>query len=355
MAELSIDSRIRYVKYVLFYSAGLIATVARKSCTEMSKLLPVSHDTLNHALDIEKNFAQVISTKLRSIIKKESLRSGPGWLIIDDTLVEKLFAKCLSLIGYHKDTSSGSTTKGYCIVVIAWTNNWVTIPLALTYWTPKKVQLEGYKTKIQLSQELIAAYYNPEYCVGVLLDGLYASREMMDFLNAREINYEMRMASNRVITLGNGEKVKIRDLSTLRPQRNARSRTQKLNWNGLDVFITSQIRINRHGERSIVFLVSNYEANSKSHVEAYDRRWKIEMIFRTVKQHLGLEECSSKSRDKQTIHIHYVFLCYAYLECERVAKGYENVESVIKYYQALKSPQQKMLINRLEQFFGAYA
>ena len=177
----------------------------------------------------------------------------------------------------------------------------------------------------------------------------------MEFLNSRGITFEMRMASNRVITVGNGKKIKIKDLKSLRPQRNARSRTQAVFWNGLRVYITSEIRINKRGEKSVVFLVSNYEALLKNHVRAYKLRWKIEMIFRTSKQSLGLEECSSRSLKKQRIHIYLVFLSYAFLQNECFSTNCENVEEVIKALQASKSPTQKRLIGRLEQFFGAHA
>lgn len=179
-----------------------------------------------------------------------------------------------------------------------------------------------------------------------MLDGLYASKDMMKFLNSRNIRFEMRMGSNRVFEPENGKKVKIRDLKSLRPQRNARSRTQ----NGLRLYITSEIRINKRGERSVVFLVSNYEAHSKDRVAAYKLRWNIEMIFRTSKQSLGLEECSSRSLKKQTIHIYLVFVSYAFLQDQRISRGCKNVEEAIKALQASKSPTQRRLIDRLAQF-----
>ena len=163
------------------------------------------------------------------------------------------------------------------------------------------------------------------------------------------------MASNRGITLVDGTRVKVKNLKSLRPQRNARSRTQAAIWNGLKVFLTSETRINRRGKRSIVYLVSDYNAHSKDHVLAYKLRWNIEMIFRTAKQSLGLEEYSSRSLERQVIHIYLVFLTYAFLQNERIAKNYENVEDVINALQASKSPAQTRLIRRLGQSFVAYA
>lgn len=135
MVVRSIDSIVTSVRFIKLYSAGLIATVRRKSCVEMSKRLSVSHDKLNRALNKETTI-DTIGSILSSIVSKWCT---PGWLIIDDTLVAKVFARLIPGLDIHKDSSSGNFTKGLCIVVIAWTNGIITIPLGFKCWFSKNI------------------------------------------------------------------------------------------------------------------------------------------------------------------------------------------------------------------------
>lgn len=355
MVVRSLDLIINPVKLgVSKYAAGLIATIKKKNCTQMGRELSLSHDQLYRTLRLGNPIVIVISKVLLRLVLMLSAKEK-GWLIVDDTLLAKTFGSLLPGLDFLHNASTGQFTKGLSMVTIAWTNGRITIPLSFKFWFSKNVIDSGYKTKIQLSQDLIADLSEYIDVKGVLLDGLYASKNMMKFLNARSINFEMRMASNRVIDLPNGKRMKIRDLRSLRPMRNARSRTIAAKWNGINVYLTSEIRINKRGGKSVVFLVSNYNAHSKNHVEAYKLRWNIEMIFRTSKQSLGLEECSSRKLDSQTIHIYLVFLSYAFLQNERILKGNANVEALIKAIQSSKSNTHRRLINRLDQFFRTYA
>lgn len=86
---------------------------------------------------------------------------------------------------------------GYAIVVLAWTNGKTTIPLDFEFWFSKDVvSPDNYFTKIQLAKKLIERIIEVIEVKGVLLDGLYASEDMMQFLNNLGVRFEMRMHSN---------------------------------------------------------------------------------------------------------------------------------------------------------------
>lgn len=355
MVVQSINSIAQSVKNKIFtYSTGLISSIKKRNCIQMGKHLSLSHDALYRVLGLEKEGIDAIFTALFHMMLKLT-NAEKGWLIVDDTLISKAFSNLLPGIDYLHDSSTGQTTKGLSMVVIAWTNGSITIPINFTFWFSKNVFTDGYKTKIELAQELINQLYGMVDFKGVLLDGLYASKAMMEFLNFRNIKFTMKMPSNRIIELPNGEKIKIRDIKELKPLRNARSRTIEAIWNDLKVFLTSELRTNKRGEKSLVFFVSNYDASSKDHVAAYKLRWKIEMFFRTAKQSLGLQECSSRCLTKQTMHIYLVFLSYAFLQHELSQKSCDSVEDIIKIFQDSKSKSYNYSIRRLDQFFQAFA
>lgn len=332
----SIAENIKSAKqHIEKYAAGLILTPTKKNCTQMAAQLSETHDSIYKTLQKEKLLLPIFPELLIDIVCKFSA-TRKGWLIIDDTLITKSFAEFLEGAERHFNTAIGRSERGLSVVTISWSDGEITIPLSFEFWVSKDLLGEQYRTKIELAKTLISSMIGVIEFEGVIMDGLYASKEMMLFLNDLNINFDMRMASNRVITLDNGKKTKLRDLSALKMSRNERSKTIFSNWNGIEVYLTAELRINKRGEKSVVFIVSNWKALPKKHVQVYAIRWKTEMFYRTSKQYLGLQQCSSRAIEKQKVHIYNIFYAYAFLSIERERAGFCCVEDVIKHYQELK-------------------
>lgn len=348
--RLSQSVKNKFIQYV----TGLIVAPKKKTCTEMAKMLSVSHDVLNRALDNEDLLLCIPKAFIELVIQL-SVRTK-GWLIIDDTLIAKIYAKLIEGVESHFDSSTRRNLHGYSTVVLAWTNGKITIPLDFEFWFSKDlVQPDTYLTKIQIAQNLIKKIIECIEVKGVLLDGLYASEEMINFLNTLGIRFEMRMHSNRIITLSNGEKVKLRNTQSLKMNRNQHSKTICAIWKDMKLYFTAELRINKHGEKSIVFIVSNWETSSNEHIKTYAMRWPIEMIFRTSKQYLGLQHCISRSLEKQKLHIYSVLFCYTFLQHYVDRKMFQSVEDVIKHFLKLKVFSLTKRIDSFIQIFGCFA
>lgn len=314
------------------YITGLILCAKKKSCTQMAKELDQSHDSLNRALSAEE-LLFCIPQALKSLIHRLSVKKK-GWLIIDDTLISKLYAKYIEGVDDHFDSSIKRCIRGFSAVVIAWTNGKTTIPLDFEFWFNKEIVTpEQYLTKIQIAQILIKKMIGSIEFKGVILDGLYASNDMIKFLNSVGIRFEMRMHSNRIIVLEDGTKMALKKLPLLWMRRNQKSKTIRGFWRGIELYFTAESRVDKNGEKSVVFIVSNWEAQSSEHVRIYGMRWAIEMLFRTGKQSLGLQHCTARSLEKQKLHIYYVLYSYAFLQSKIDKKRLSNVESVINYFQ----------------------
>lgn len=342
------------LKFAL-YVTGLILCPRRKTCVEIGKMLTQSHDSINRTLQAQSLLPR-ISLFLKDLIYKLSMKRL-GWLIIDDTLINKLYAKYIEGIEKHFDSSDKSYRQGFSAVVLAWTNGKKTIPLDFEFWFSKElVGAERYRKKIQIAQFLIKKVIESEIeFKGVILDGLYASRDMIKFLNNLGIIFEMRMHSNRVITLPDGKKIALKDLTLLRMTRNQHSKTIRALWHGIELYFTSELRIDKTGKKSIVFIVSNWEAKSSEHVRIYSLRWAIEMFFRAGKQYLGLQHCTARSIEKQKLHIFFIFYSYAFLQVNIDKKKFINVESIIKYFRDLKPSLLIKQISAFNQNFTSFA
>ena len=87
------------------YAVGLIATARKKSCPQMSKQLSISHDKLYRALLLGEAGISAISRTLIVMVLRLTT-AEKGWLIIDDTLISKMFGNLLPGLDYLHDAST---------------------------------------------------------------------------------------------------------------------------------------------------------------------------------------------------------------------------------------------------------
>jgi hypothetical protein len=57
-----------------------------------------------------------------------------GYLIIDDTVIEKPFSKAMEGLSWVYDSSKKKAVWGYSIVLLIWTDGFIRIPLAFRRW-----------------------------------------------------------------------------------------------------------------------------------------------------------------------------------------------------------------------------
>jgi len=330
----SLLSKVKLI-YVIRYIAGLILSPERKTCTKISKLFGISHDTIYQFLLSHEKLLILFPQLLICVVKHFS-RQKKGWLIFDDTGISKRFAKFIEGATQYYNTCENRLDHGISLVVIAWSNGSVIIPIGYSFWYHKNVSQGSYKKKCTLAQDLILECIKNdidfEY---VVADGLYFSREMVEFFQENNINFEMRAHANRSVEI-NGIKQQLKFHSYMRLQKNQRSKVVRAYWYEHHLFFTTVKRKDKNGEYSIVYQVSNMNKTAKEHVEIYKQRWAIEKIFRTAKQKLGLAHCAARNLNKQKLHVYAVFTAYAYLEIEKIETNKSNPESVVSYLQNAK-------------------
>jgi hypothetical protein len=163
------------------------------------------------------------------------------------------------------------------------------------------------------------------------------------------------MHSNRVVQY-QGQNMAIRDIRDLQPKGRQMARTIAVIWHDIPLYITAQRRFDKHGTQTVVFQASTYKAKPSHHVKNYQKRWKTEMLFRTTKQHLGLQECFSTKVTTQLNHANAVLLAYALLQCEQKRRKFDTPEAALR---ALKLKNEDFLkhifLAKNQIFFDVYA
>jgi hypothetical protein len=257
------------------------------------------------------------------------------YLAIDDTLIKKQYAKFIQGTGAHCDTKIARYVNGFKIQVAAATDGKNIIPLDISYLFSKDTIHELQPSKLQLFQDMVKQAQNkfPDKIVVVVADGLFSTIEILKWCIENNISAEMRMHTNRKV-LYKGQLIKLKNLSHLQPKGRHKARTINVEWHDLKISVTADKRRDKHGNESIVYLVSTFKDKPANHVATYKKRWGIEKMFRTTKQYLGLQDCQSKKLKIQFQHLASVFLSYSFLQIAQKKYKFENPEIAIRWFKS---------------------
>ena len=318
----------------IYYSLGLILNKEKQTCSKLAATVKKSHDFLYRFL-LKSNLLIPVFPKLMITLINHFSKDSEGWLILDDTFLSKVFSRLLVGVYTLFNNSMSRPERGLCLVVLAWSNGKVTIPIAFDWYFPREITGDWYKKKSKIAEKLISEHCKEVPYKYFLADAHYATKDLIPFLCKQNINFVMKIPrSRKVKTKDNNVQLKLNP--ALRLLRNQRSAKLFAEYAGCNLYFSVQKRKNKNGEYSTVFLVSNMNLKAKEYLVIYDGRWNIEVMFRTLKQSLGLAQCQSRNLEYQRAHIYSSFFSYGFIQHEKQANSFKNPEVAIKHLSELK-------------------
>src|SRR3954453_892790 len=161
---------------VALYVTGLVLLDARPSQTRISRVLPArEHDALNRLLRTAPLSTRALLWGPLVLAQRLSRALGTrGYLVVDDVVIEKPFAKRLPWAAWTYSFAQKRKVYGCHIVLLTWTSDptgrW-RLPVAFRLWRPKRTCRPGrYQKKtelvVALLHELVAAGCPAAYLVG---------------------------------------------------------------------------------------------------------------------------------------------------------------------------------------------
>ena len=325
----------------LQYPILLIKSTTKRSFEALGRLIDRSGDT------IARNLAEAAGSYrfMQEISQKAFNNNKVIFVSIDDTLIKKMFSMFMEGSGYFFDSKLGRRIMAYRLMVGMATDGHYAFPIAGDFLFSKELFKDAKKMKFNLFKKIVLLAYElyPDKKIIIVADGAFPTIETLTWLVQNNIRFEMRLAKNRVIDW-KGKKIKVRDIKKLYPKGRQMSRTIQAQWHNLNVFISAERRIDKHGEETFVYQIANYEALPNEHVKTYKRRWPIEKFIRTSKQYLGLQECFSTKIETQKNHVASVFLAYAIAQLEMKKRKLKTPEEAIR---ALKKKNVNLLLSRI--------
>lgn len=350
------------------YLTGLI-TGTEVSATAISLAVGgVSHDALTRLLSSgwwSAHLLMVAAVRVGNWVGRE------GWLIVDDVLVPKPYAKLIAFCGWDFDHALRRNVFGLRLVFVVWCNGWLTLPLGFYVWQkdptrkprkknkrakrgrprkrgpkvrshtprartqraqrralkqaakrvhPRTASGTHYHTKNELARALVWQVVRARVRVHfIMFDNWYASRENLRFFTRLGLVWVTRLKSNTLVGY-QGHKVSVKQVADrvtkanyhYYPQLGARARSFVVELFGSPVKLTV-VKNDSHPERDRTkyLATSGLSLSNVEHVRWYRRRWPIECFFRDAKQLLGLGR--SQARQPQAVLTHLVLVCVAYV------------------------------------------
>jgi Transposase DDE domain len=335
----------------LTYSVLSILSTAKNSFENFGKMICKSGKTIARWLSHEeKVFNNLKKIALAAFLNKKKL-----FLIIDDSFIRKIHSLCIEGTGWFYDTKLHRSNPALRLILAILSDGKINIPIYDNFWLCSEL-IKASCIQNQTKEAFIKAAYQivqdlfPAAEIIVLVDGLFATIELLHWASKENIMLEARMHSNRIVEY-KGQKYSLKKLSQLKRVRlvnRMMQRTVEARWQNIDLQITISKRIDRHQEESIVFQVSTKKCEPRQHVALYKKRWPIEKAFRTTKQSLGLEECFSTDFQKQKNHVASVFQAYVLLQLEAKRLRLKSPEAAARHY------KEKSAIKLINVFIDQY-
>jgi putative transposase len=277
------------------YLTALLYDRTSSSCVALAEALEiVSHDRLTRLLQADWSGHTLLELAVRTLFSWQR-----GYLIIDDTVIPKPFARAIDGLAWVFSSQERRPVYGLALVLLVWTDGTFRVPLGVRLWR------KGGLSKYELALELLSYARNrlrcrPEF---VLFDAWYPSRRLLKRICDYGWYFVCRLKKNRRF---NGHAV--------RAYRRHPYWTE-CGWltGGLKVLVV------RYGAR---YYATNRLTLPAAEVRRlYRVRAQIEEVIRVCKDQLGLTGCQARSERAQLHHLTCCLVAFCVLERERHDRG----------------------------------
>lgn len=330
------------------YSTSLLLSIPeRKTFEALARQAKISGDSMARLLEENPVAMQDLAKIAESTLDKRLI----WYLIIDDSLLLKLYSIMIGGTCDNYDSSDKRTRKSLCPVVAMISDGFRSIPLTFGIWIAEEIAKNKYLKKWEIAKMIIQEARETIRIDKVLADGLYCVVDFLLWLHQENFKFDMRIHANRVLTFKD-EVISIKKAKQLLLKGKNNMRSALAMWHGVSYHFTALRRLLRNGTFTTVYQISNYQAPSKVHVRAYQCRWEIEKFFRTAKQRLGFGDCQSRKFELQKKHIENVFFAYATLQYEASCRSFKNIESLLNTIKQCDFNEVLSRMSALAQIFG---
>lgn len=288
------------------YLMALLYFTKVSTCSSIAEVFAeASHDRLTRMLNGGWSGQTLLDLALRVLFTVVG-----GYLIVDDTVVEKPYAELLSEAGWVWSSKRSKVVYGVSVVVLVWTDGQIRIPIGFRVWE------KGGPSKFDLALELLSYARNRLKCKPqfVLFDSWYPSKALLKRIADYGWYFVCRLKKNRCF-----ERVPLHQY------------LRQPYWQATG-FLSGRIKVRVVKYRRTYYATNRLSLTAPEVRQLYRIRQEVEEVIRVVKSQLSLEGCQAgytrptektthSQPQAQTHHIALCLIAYLIVERERFDQG----------------------------------
>ena len=291
------------------------------TCTEAARCYPEGSDSPSHDAFTRLLQRWPPDTEALWIESSHLVRPGEGILIVDDTTLDKPYAKKMDLVYRQYSGKHHSIINGINITTLVWTDGNSVIPVDFRIYD----NCNDGKTKNDHLQDMLEKAKERGFRSDfVLFDSWYSSLDNLKKIRGHGWHWLTRLKKNRLV---NPDKTKNVQISTIDIPSDGRNVHLK-GYGFVKVFrIVSKDGDEEHWATDLI------DMKEPDRKELARKSWKIEEYHRGNKQFCGVERCQARNGNSQRTHILFSIRSFLRLEIERIRttrSWFESKQSVIR-------------------------
>ncbi len=340
------------------YSDYLICQNKYATATGLSDLLSgdISHDKITKYLNSVDLGSKELWEYAKPQIRKHEDQKG-GVLILDDSIEEKPYTDENEIVAWHHSHAKGRHVKGINILSCLVSYGDVVLPFGyeiihkdvkFSDIETKKIHRKASVSKNEYFRNIIQqAVTNNVLFDYVLADNWFGSKENMKYINNLKKKFIIGIKSNRTVALSAKDKKigKFQQVSSLNMQ-DGESKKVWLKGLSFQVVLVKKVFTNEDGSTGILYLASNdaeYEADYLYQI--YQKRWKIEVYHKSIKENASLAKSPTKRVRSQANHIFASIVAFCKLEVMKVVTATNHFAIKYKLLVAANIASMNELVN----------
>ena len=297
-----------YIQFLL--AAQRVFTCTEAAVCQPQQPDPPAHDAFTRLLARQPPDTVALWQEVKPLI-----RCDAGALILDDSTLDKPYAKNMAFLTRHWSGKHHRVVWGINLVSLLWTDGEALLPCDFRLYDKPVDGLDKHRHARTMLAEANRRGFQPRM---VLFDGWYAALETLKAIRGYSWHWLTRFKANRLVNPDNTENV---PLSTVPIPREGR-RVHLKGYGFVRVFRT----VAKDGDAEY-WATSNREMSEGEREEWARQAFGIEVYNRGIKQCCGIEKCQAQTEEAQRGHIQLALRAFVRLEANWLETG-------VSWYQA---------------------
>jgi hypothetical protein len=314
----------------LDYINFLVAAQCDASCVKAAECysengIVVAHDKINRFLTRQSLTPETLWNEVELFVEKRN-----GWLILDDTVLDKVYSEQIELTYYHWSGKHHKIVKGIGLITLVWTDGVNTFPVDYRIYDKDCDELSKNDHFRDMVKTASDRGFQPYF---VMFDSWYSGIDNLKCIDTLGWNWFSPIKKNRMV---NPDKTGNHPVSALTiPDDGITVHMKKYGF--VRVFHT----VNKDGRNR--FWASNFiimDAQDRKNLQAIC--WSIENYHRALKDLCCVEKCKIRKEAGQRNYINFSLRAFIRLE---VSNQINNITIYNAKWEIVKPAIARYLIN----------